>query len=599
MYGLRSLASLTLVTACGPVEEMVTVETRVRLHDRAAPTSSEHERALARRRDAFYTEDLIFVSPGEAARFESLELPAEFELEFELAVLPRLVEATEVRVHVAVHGADGTSSALEEPATLEHVDGQSTTRFSIPLSNAVPVTSLELTVHGVERSLRKKFLGLARTEAVYERELSLRSASDRPRQVLFVTLDTFRADHLAALGRVQLETPRLDELIEEATLFTRCYSTANVTRPSHATMFTGLYLKDHGLVSNNHVLGRTTPTIVEGLRERGIGTAAFLGASNFWSERTELSRRFESWFDCVPRDRRAEDVNSDAIPWITEHRNEDWFAWVHYFDTHAPYAPPYPWNLRYHDRSRFEVENQLSSAYDWHEIKSRDDGELMRSLYRAETTYVDDRLGRLLDRLRDLRRFRDALVIVVGDHGEGLGEFGFRALHSGLSDATTHVPLVIKPPGSSPGRRVDELVSTVDLTATLCDYFDMEIPPGGRSVSLRPLVQGSASGGRERVFSEHAHGLEVSVRTEHWRANLGLVDHSFGGSADYEIRAGELRLFDLREMPTSERDAARRHPRIAADLEAALREFVADAMGLSASETEDPEFLENLEALGY
>ncbi|HXT21315.1 MAG TPA: sulfatase, partial [Thermoanaerobaculia bacterium] len=239
------------------------------------------------------------------------------------------------------------------------------------------------------------------------------AAAGRPTRpsILLVTLDTTRADVL-----VPEVMPHLVRLAEGGTRFRHAYATVPMTLPSHASMLTGLYASEHGIHENSRPLAAGHRLVAQQLHEAGYATAAFV--SSFVLDRQfGLARGFDRYDDELrdgALERGARETTERALAWLASAGDAPVFVWVHYYDPHAPYAPPEPYR-----------------------------GQFAKEPYRGEVAYVDSELGRLVEafeRRAGAGRWR---LLVVGDHGEGLGEHGEAQHGNLLYQATVRVPLVL------------------------------------------------------------------------------------------------------------------------------------------------------------
>jgi arylsulfatase A-like enzyme/Tfp pilus assembly protein PilF len=295
--------------------------------------------------------------------------------------------------------------------------------------------------------------------------------------VYLVTIDTLRADHVHCYGDDRIQTPALDSLARDGIRFAQAFTPSPITNTAHTSILTGLLPSVHGVTDFAVPLAKTYPTWAELLKQKGYQTAAFIGAVVLDSRTLApgLDRGFD-YYDNFPSDsgegkhwgqveRRGDDVVHRAEAWMGAHPQRPRFVWVHLYDPHDPYEPPPPYSQIYKDR-----------------------------LYDGEIAYADAALGKLLSYLKREQRYRNALIIVVGDHGEGLGEHGEQTHGIFLYDSTTHVPLLIKLPISGEpvepamaqeGKVVEAQVETTDILPTVLDL--LSIPPpsafGGRSLT--------------------------------------------------------------------------------------------------------------------
>jgi len=291
--------------------------------------------------------------------------------------------------------------------------------------------------------------------------------------ILLVTFDTVRADHVGyAVGRPGL-TPMLDALAERGVWFSTCFASQPLTLPSHTSIMTGLEPYHHGVRNNGtYVVPPDVETLAERLGQTDYVTHAIVSAFVLDSQ-FGLDQGFDSYDDDLsagPQQKMfmfkevpATETASKAIRWLQQGRppDEPFFLWLHFFDPHADYQPP----------------AQVAAHFPGQP-------------YRAEIAYADLELGRILASLEDLGLIEKTLVVFTSDHGESLGEHGERTHGIFVYDATTKVPLLLAGPGVPTGDRVDDLVRTIDIVPTILDLLGL----GGESdldgASLQPLWNG-------------------------------------------------------------------------------------------------------------
>jgi arylsulfatase len=576
---------LTRGAACGGAPSILTDEV-LDLYPFATSGTEAWQTQRVRLMAEAKTHRLAFAGVGEELTFAGLALPPNVRVtgHVQLLEMPsRSRHPLEVRV-VATSGESVAYAILPLKARLE--EGQSWIPFEVEVEAPGPVEALSLKFDRADAEGGR--VAVLRPVARFETE---RTLDDRPRrQVLLVTTDTLRADALGCYGNEEVRTPNLDRLAGEGLRFTRAFATANVTNPSHTSIFTSLYLKDHKVTDNFRKLAPEVPTMLEPLRAAGLTTAGFVSSFNFQPEKSDFDRRFDEFFPCETYfERRAEDVNLDALPWLGEHANEDFFVWLHYFDAHMPYAPPYPWDRLYprDDRTRIDRPIEYKGNPKW--FSSSELG-FYRSQYHGEVTYLDHHLGELFDRLRRLGIYERATIVVVADHGEALGEHGVFCEHSSLFDEVTRVPLIIKPPASRAHliADTDAFVSTVDLYPSIFELCDLAVPPGLRGTSV--FGRGPE---RVSVFSTAARGAQETVRTAEHRFLRGVsTEELFPGFA---IRAGERELYRIDSEGREAVDGL--HERADA-LEDELDAFLSDARDHEALPI-DAAHAAEMEKLGY
>ena len=391
--------------------------------------------------------------------------------------------------------------------------------------------------------------------------------------VLLVTMDTTRPDHLEPYGGPEGVTPNLEELAAGGVVFDHAYSVAPITLVAHSSIHTGLYPPQHGVRNNGiHSLGPQVETLAERLHEAGLRTAAFVSAAVL-EKRYGLDQGFEVYDDDLstgrerqPRmvpDRPAEATVAAASAWLeTLKDDERFFLWVHFYDPHAPYSPPPPFRDEYRD-----------------------------DLYQGEIAYLDSWIGKLLGQPR-LRR-GNVVTVIVGDHGESLGQHGEQT-HALLAyDSTLHVPLMMRWRGGPRGVRVEQAVSQVDLAPTVLDLLGLRPDRGERFAgrSVLPVLAGRPVRPRG-LYSE----TYLPFYTYGW-AKLRVWRQ---GPAKY-IEAPTPELYDLKRDPRELSNLEAAQPGLAHDLERNLGEFLS-TVGDADKEADlplDSESVEKLQALGY
>lgn len=420
--------------------------------------------------------------------------------------------------------------------------------------------------------------------------------------ILLVTLDTTRVDHVGAYGYERDTTPNLGRLAAEGVTYTRAYSVASWTLPSHASLFTGKYPSSHGAshdpegslvlsaglgaasdeerekyrIFRARGMGRDEQTLAELLSGAGYRSAGVVGGP--WLKRVfGLSRGFERWDDddiTGAGGRRANEVSDRALAWLDAlPADVPFLLFLNFFDAHMPYQPP-RWMLRDY------LDDPVAAR------GADRDAELRRASYDAEILYADMNFGRVIDRLKSRGRYDGTLIIVTADHGELLGEHSLYGHPARLYEELTRIPLVVKfPKGRKSGLRIDTPIQLVDLFALILDQAGIETPPG---------IQGQVPGRiTHSILTEESPAF---VGDEALRALYDGSEKLLWGSH------GTRQLYDLANDPKEQRDLAGERPARVAELEAALQRRVATLPAPSAFEAAgavDAETREALRALGY
>lgn len=332
-----------------------------------------------------------------------------------------------------------------------------------------------------------------------------------PPSIVLITLDTTRADHLGCYGYPRAVTPFLDELAEESAVFDAAYTTCSLTVAAHASLFTSLYPSQHRVLFNGYGLPATIPTLAEALGRAGYETAAFTSV-NFLSV---LSRGFEVFQDpgsdpalgpgSKPHPYRYGAEMVDAVlRWARRRdRTRPAFVWVHLFDPHRPHAAPAEVKALLHFEDGAERDRLRTH---WTRVQRIPDDffwscellEFNLQEYDAEMLFDDQQIRRLHAGLESASLGRDAAWIVTADHGEGLGNHHAYGHMVHVYREQAHIPLMIRLPGMTRGRRVAALVSMIDLGPTIAELAGSRL--AGEGTSLLPLARGEEAAGRDFVF---------------------------------------------------------------------------------------------------
>ena len=417
-----------------------------------------------------------------------------------------------------------------------------------------------------------------------------RRGTEQPTVVL-ITSDTHRADHLGAAGAgVEVETPAVDALAERGVLFERCWSTTNVTSPSHIAMLTATHPRDTRVVSNTGHVSDEAWTLAEVFRDAGWHTYGVVSVRHLGPLGSGLGQGFDRMYAPVAGTWPAGEGVDKAIEWVEEAEGLPVFLWLHVFDAHHPYAPPEPFDRYYYPKERDPFDTALPplEATLPEGLEELRDLEFPKSQYRAEVTYLDHELGRLLS----LPRVEGGVTALTADHGEVLEKGGLFFTHAALYPDTLHVPLVLAWPGAPAGTRVARDVQNMDLARTLLDLAGLDHVdfPG------RDLL---ADGPEEPRFALSAHGHVASVTVGGWHYVLHLRPHKDPSGKAWRLHSSEIYALD--EDPECLTDLSEDEHERASRLRSLLVEWLvsADPAGLSTEGSQSVEALRELAALGY
>ncbi|MGA7576503.1 MAG: sulfatase-like hydrolase/transferase [Terriglobales bacterium] len=450
-----------------------------------------------------------------------------------------------------------------------------------------------------------------------------------PPNIILITIDTTRADRMGFLGSKRGLTPNLDALARASVVFTRAYSQAPLTAPSHATILTGTYPQFHQVNDFGVPLAESLPFAPAILKAQGYRTAAFVGALALDPE--VLVPGFGRGFDTYDAgfaqsspgadryhsfERRGGEVVAHALAWLnkvglnqtasrqtglnqtrlnqaeTKHPRGPFFMWVHLYDAHDPYDPPEPYKTKY-----------ASAPYD------------------GEIAYADSALGKLLSGLRRRGLYNGAVIALMADHGESLGDHGEETHGFFLYDETIHVPLVIKLPGAASagmhlserdraqalaaGRRVDARVGLVDVLPTILQAAGIAVPQEVQGESLLALMEPKPESAEDKAQVESrtaAPDRQAYAETDYGHDAYGWSPLRALRTGKYlYIKAPRQELYDQSADPKAEHDLSITSTAVTSTLAGRLDAFRQQTS--SSRETPkasfSPEARQKLAALGY
>ena len=394
---------------------------------------------------------------------------------------------------------------------------------------------------------------------------------DKP-NIIIISLDTCRSDHLSCYGFAQKITPTIDIIAQDGILFQHAYTPYPMTLPAHSSLFTGLYPPGHHVLDNfSYQLGADNLTLAEIMRDNQYATGAII-SSFVLNRKFGVDQGFSEYNDQFDNpigegnalERRGDETGRYACQYLTEHQREPFFLFLHFYDPHFAYNPPEPFASDYAD-----------------------------NLYAGEIAYMDHCLKQVYDKLHELDLYDSTLIIIAGDHGESLGEHGENLHGYYIYNCTTHVPLIIKPPKKVKPTSIENAVSLVDIVPTVLGYSHIDCPPGLHGEDLGQLINGkSPSEDNRQVFTE-------SLMPTKYDCNplLGLI------SAQWNyIETTRPEIYDFSRDPGELNNLIDKESQRAQLMQYNLQELVKTFV-FSASEDNtlnlDAETQRNLESLGY
>ena len=301
------------------------------------------------------------------------------------------------------------------------------------------------------------------------------------RHVVLISIDTCRADHLSGYGFEQKTTPAIDAFAKDAVLFEHCISPVPLTLPSHSSMLTGVNPLTHGVHDNvDYHLDASNTTLAEVLSENGYVTGAIV-STFVLNHQFGMDQGFDDYNDTFENpmssfyetERRGDEATRFATDWLQKHANEKSFLFLHYYDPHQSYRPPEPYASQFAD-----------------------------NLYAGEIAYTDYCISQVIEKLKNLGIYKNTLLIITSDHGEGLGEHEENQHGYYVYQSCIHVPLVIRAPGNRTNLRIPETVGLIDLVPTICGQLGIEPPNACDGIDLTGYLQGQPVETDRFLYSE-------------------------------------------------------------------------------------------------
>ena len=397
--------------------------------------------------------------------------------------------------------------------------------------------------------------------------------------VVILGLDTVRGDHLHAGGMKEIRTPYLDDLAADGVRFARCQSTAPWTAPAFASLLTGLTPYRHGYVGGRYLkLDDELVTVAERLHDEGYRTGAFVSI-DWLTPDFGMGQGFDRHNFLRTTGRKNGHLVTDrGLDWLADGGDGPPFLFLHYFDAHAPYLPPPPFDRMYYegdpfapgeplvdflrsDRNHLLNEANRERMYDW--LEGVTDWDYPVRQYAAGVSAVDHEVGRVVAGLKAAGLYDAALIVVVGDHGEHLGEHDLWFTHALPWQETLHVPLLVKfPRGQFAGTVVERRVSILDVVPTVFGARGEPKPNGLDGRDLLEILTDPQEAAPTLLIAGQGHRQDDCWQTliqDDWK----LIVRWYDG-------ARQEQLYDLARDPGETRDVAAAHPEKVARLLAAL-----------------------------
>jgi len=393
-------------------------------------------------------------------------------------------------------------------------------------------------------------------------QISLRG---KPHPVIIFDIDTLRADALHCYGAEEATSPFIDEFAQQSILFEEAYAQAPNTPPSQSSIFTSLYPRVHGRIHGRDRLPDGVTTLAEILRDEGYRTAAFVDGG-FMAPKSGLNQGFETYLSRPGGLKGLASNGPYVLDWIHAHARENFLLLVHTYDVHSPYHAIEPYQEMFtkalpapspgfEPESKFLKKIMLRCRRGERNLIADRDINYAHARYKGCVRYVDSWIGTFLETLGDLDLLDRSTIVLISDHGEEFQEHG-SVLHEKLYRTITHIPFIIRQPGSTPGLRIRKVVESIDMMPTILELVGVQPPSFLQGRSLLPLINsgkigvtwGNTSfgesplfGGREYAIQDHFHLLR-SLKT----GEEELYDMSTDPMESVDLATG--RPEDLRRM---------------------------------------------------
>jgi len=421
------------------------------------------------------------------------------------------------------------------------------------------------------------------------------------KNLILLSIDTLRADHLPAYGYARPTAPHLERLANEGVVFEKAFAPRGHTWPSLTTLFTSQYPRSTNVRGPTQLLARSFPTAVDALEASGYRTVAFV--ANYCTPARTIFQEMQCGFD--------EKVVVSAVQWLEQHSGQQpFFLWVHFLKPHLDYVP-----LPEFDRFTDEdyagringSKDSARSVYAEQLDISEDERAHIQALYDGDILEADALMGRVIHSIDRRDLFDESIVVFSSDHGEELYQHNKFVEHGcSIYDSVLHVPLMMRFPDKRwAGARIPDVVGLIDLMPTLLDLLGVEKLPSFQGESFSGRLTDGTRKDFSAVISEHYRrrqgGEVLSIRTARWRYIYnpkGVSPYCLPAKGHYPIDAEEL--YDHRSDPQELENVVHLHPQVVARLRKELLQRYPPMDGGSAPlETDDPETLDRLKALGY
>jgi arylsulfatase A-like enzyme len=421
---------------------------------------------------------------------------------------------------------------------------------------------------------------------------------DRDFNIILISIDTLRADHLGCYNYPRNTSPFLDKFRENSVLFRLCIAQSSSTLTSHASILTSLIPSHHGAYFiREQALPDDRQTMAELLKQKGYRTVSFNDGGQI-APKFGLNQGFDI-YESMRDDIKAERLNfyrivGKTVDWLDQNRDEKFFLFLHTYETHHPYTPKKRqlklFESNYNGNLNWQITVEMIERINKGEIKlTGEDKQHIINTYDAEISSMDESFGLLIRYLKEKNLYDNTLIIFTSDHGEEFGEHGTWAMHSHtLFNDQLHVPLLLKLPGSKyASRKVDHMVRSIDILPTVMDLLGEKMGKDFEGGSLVPLIKGIPP--KKLVFAISQRDMKQTYVPAYWSVMT------------QKWKLYNAKLFDLFNDPGELEDVSKSHE----DLKTSLQKYALKYLKRKSEKFPvkkvvlDDELREKLKSLGY
>ena len=416
---------------------------------------------------------------------------------------------------------------------------------------------------------------------------------ERRPNVILVSIDSLRADHVHGYGYGPETTPVLDELMRRGTAFSNCISHAPWTLPVQVSLFTSLYPHSHGVIDKGFALNEDVLTLPVALKNAGYATGGF-ACLPYHDPDYGFGRGFDTYVCKKMKDFHAPDIFEESLKWLLQLGSSRFFLFLHTYDVHASYNPPEHYLKMFETSYDGHIDGSLTTLLDIrHEriVLSDEDLRHLVALYDAGIREFDHDIGVFLKFLKEKDFLANTIVIVTADHGDEFLEHGGSFHGRTLYDEMLKVPLIMAGPGIPVGKMIEEQVQVIDIMPTILELCGSEIPSGIEGKSLLPLIKQEVADWEQFAFAEA--DAEKKVKDIYRVVRAGRY------KLIYDRLTGREELYDLALDPYEQVNIIEDKPEIAETLRQKLREWMVTERGNPATVKISEKQKNEIRALGY